>query len=189
MGQAVATLKQVLSRRPPHALSVVDFPDCEDSRARRSFTLQTLHRFTLSRYNTLTGLLPSLFIPAIPTNLRDKLLPSPLSPHSRLFVLCFDAANKPLVQSKISPGAKSIFQDTLYGLTWSDKLDDTLWAFRTAYKTPIGCTPYKLAYGKAFHLPVELEHKLYMERVEAPYKLYMERLVYGKACHLPGALG
>nr|GEV04641.1 reverse transcriptase domain-containing protein [Tanacetum cinerariifolium] len=26
---------------------------------------------------------------------------------------------------------------------WSKKLDDALWAFRTAYKTPIGCTPYK----------------------------------------------
>ncbi|GJS91001.1 reverse transcriptase domain-containing protein [Tanacetum coccineum] len=36
--------------------------------------------------------------------------------------------------------------------SWSDKLDDTLWAFRTAYKTPIGCTPYKLVYGKAFQL-------------------------------------
>nr|GEX22093.1 hypothetical protein [Tanacetum cinerariifolium] len=32
--------------------------------------------------------------------------------------------------------------------SWSDKLDDALWAFRTAYKTPIGCTPYKLVYGK-----------------------------------------
>nr|GEV33038.1 reverse transcriptase domain-containing protein [Tanacetum cinerariifolium] len=31
----------------------------------------------------------------------------------------------------------------------SDKLNDALWAFRTAYKTPIGCTPYKLVYGKA----------------------------------------
>nr|GEW97642.1 reverse transcriptase domain-containing protein [Tanacetum cinerariifolium] len=43
----------------------------------------------------------------------------------------------------------------------SDKVDDTLWGFRTAYKTPIGCTPYKLVYRKACHLPVELEHKAY----------------------------
>nr|GEY82024.1 retrovirus-related Pol polyprotein from transposon 17.6 [Tanacetum cinerariifolium] len=27
--------------------------------------------------------------------------------------------------------------------SWSDKLNDALWAFRTAYNTPIGCTPYK----------------------------------------------
>nr|GEV18392.1 reverse transcriptase domain-containing protein [Tanacetum cinerariifolium] len=45
--------------------------------------------------------------------------------------------------------------------SWSDKLDDALWAFRTAYKTPIGCTPYKLVYEKACHLPIELEHKVY----------------------------
>nr|GFA54614.1 reverse transcriptase domain-containing protein [Tanacetum cinerariifolium] len=45
--------------------------------------------------------------------------------------------------------------------SWSDKLDDALWAFRTAYKTPIGCTLYKLVSRKACHLPIELEHKSY----------------------------
>ncbi|GJY70336.1 reverse transcriptase domain-containing protein [Tanacetum coccineum] len=44
---------------------------------------------------------------------------------------------------------------------WFDKLDDALWAFRTTFKTPIGCTLYKLVYGKACHLPIELEHKAY----------------------------
>nr|GEZ63630.1 reverse transcriptase domain-containing protein [Tanacetum cinerariifolium] len=38
--------------------------------------------------------------------------------------------------------------------SWSDKLDDALWALCTAYKTPIGYTSYKLVYGKACHLPV-----------------------------------
>nr|GEY58450.1 reverse transcriptase domain-containing protein [Tanacetum cinerariifolium] len=45
--------------------------------------------------------------------------------------------------------------------SWSDKLDDALWAFRPAYKTPIGCTPYKLVYVKACHLLIKLEHKAY----------------------------
>nr|GEV76470.1 reverse transcriptase domain-containing protein [Tanacetum cinerariifolium] len=39
--------------------------------------------------------------------------------------------------------------------SWPDKLDDALWAFRTAFKTPIGCTPYKLVYGKACHLLID----------------------------------
>nr|GEV61519.1 DNA-directed DNA polymerase [Tanacetum cinerariifolium] len=55
--------------------------------------------------------------------------------------------------------------------SWSDKLDDALWAFRTAYKTPIGCTPYKLVYGKACHLPIELEHKAYWGLKHANFDL------------------
>jgi hypothetical protein len=47
------------------------------------------------------------------------------------------------------------------GDKWTEKLDDALWALRTAYKTPLGTTPYKLVYGKACHLPMEIEHKAY----------------------------
>nr|GEU65255.1 reverse transcriptase domain-containing protein [Tanacetum cinerariifolium] len=55
--------------------------------------------------------------------------------------------------------------------SWSDKLDDALWTFRTAYRTPSGCTPYKLVYGKACHLPVELEHKAYWALKHANFDL------------------
>ncbi|GKB05478.1 reverse transcriptase domain-containing protein, partial [Tanacetum coccineum] len=55
--------------------------------------------------------------------------------------------------------------------SWSDKLDDALWAFCTAFKTPIGCTPFKLVYGKSCHLPIELEHKAYWALKHANFDL------------------
>nr|GEV55804.1 hypothetical protein [Tanacetum cinerariifolium] len=44
---------------------------------------------------------------------------------------------------------------------WSYKLDDALWAFRTAFKTPLETTPFRIIYGKACHLLIELKHKAY----------------------------
>nr|GFB71712.1 reverse transcriptase domain-containing protein [Tanacetum cinerariifolium] len=60
-------------------------------------------------------------------------------------------------------GLKCILERTVEEnrASWSEKLEDDLWVFKTAYKTPIGCTPYKLVYGKSCHLPIELEHKAY----------------------------
>nr|GEV70545.1 reverse transcriptase domain-containing protein [Tanacetum cinerariifolium] len=52
--------------------------------------------------------------------------------------------------------------------SWSNKLDDALWAFHTAYKTSIGCTPYKLVYGISCHLPIKLNENsmIYKERMK-----------------------
>nr|GEY63884.1 reverse transcriptase domain-containing protein [Tanacetum cinerariifolium] len=54
---------------------------------------------------------------------------------------------------------------------WSDKLEDALWAFRTTFKTPIGCTPYRLVYKNSCHLPLELEHKAFWALKHANFDL------------------
>jgi hypothetical protein len=56
---------------------------------------------------------------------------------------------------------KNILQKTVneMGTGQKDKLHGALWAYRTAYKTPLGMSPYQLVYGKTCHLPVELEFK------------------------------
>nr|GEX99604.1 DNA-directed DNA polymerase [Tanacetum cinerariifolium] len=70
-------------------------------------------------------------------------------------------------------GLKHILEKTVREnrASWSDKLDDALSTFRTAYKTPIGCTSYMLVYENAYHLPVELEHKVYWALKDANFDL------------------
>jgi hypothetical protein len=58
---------------------------------------------------------------------------------------------------------KNIFQKIVnqMGRSWRSKLSEAQWAYRMAYKMPIGMTPYQLVYGKTCHLPIELEHKAF----------------------------
>nr|GEZ22531.1 reverse transcriptase domain-containing protein [Tanacetum cinerariifolium] len=54
---------------------------------------------------------------------------------------------------------------------WSDKLENALLPFRIAFKTLIGCTAYRLVYGKSCHLPLELEHKAFWALKHANFDL------------------
>ncbi|KAL0423265.1 UNVERIFIED_CONTAM: hypothetical protein Sradi_0861300 [Sesamum radiatum] len=65
----------------------------------------------------------------------------------------FNREIKSILEKTVNPNRKD----------WSTRLDDALWAYRMAYKIPIGMSPYHLVYGKSFHLLVKLEHTAYWE--------------------------
>jgi hypothetical protein len=58
---------------------------------------------------------------------------------------------KQILEKTVSPNRKD----------WSLRLTDALWAYQAAYKGPLGMSPYRLVYGKPFHLPIEMEHRAY----------------------------
>ncbi|GJT70866.1 reverse transcriptase domain-containing protein [Tanacetum coccineum] len=70
-------------------------------------------------------------------------------------------------------GLKRILERTIgeKRASWSDKLDESTMAFRTAYKTPIGCTALQAVYRKACQLPIELSTKAYWALKQANFDL------------------
>jgi hypothetical protein len=58
---------------------------------------------------------------------------------------------------------------------WPTKINDALWAYRTAFKNPMGMSPYKMVYRKACHLPSELEHKAMWAVKQLNFKLKTAR--------------
>ncbi|GJU15259.1 reverse transcriptase domain-containing protein [Tanacetum coccineum] len=82
----------------------------------------------------------------------DFMRPFPSSRNNKYILVAVDYVSK-WVEAKALP--------TNDAQEWVNKLDDALWAFRTAYKSPIRSTPFRIVYGKACHLPMEIEHKAY----------------------------
>ncbi|GJW14801.1 reverse transcriptase domain-containing protein [Tanacetum coccineum] len=93
----------------------------------------------------------------------DFMGPFPSSRNNKYILVAVDYVSKLVESENTNRGIKRILERTVNGnrKEWADKLDDALWAFRTAYKSPIGSTPFRIVYGKACHLLIKIEHKAY----------------------------